>query len=381
MKKFCFSLLLVFPILVFGQLRNADVYKLPEMGKENIRENINIPGFDGYEVLKCDFHIHTVFSDGRVWPDMRVNEAWQQGLDAIAITDHIEYRPFKDMVIGDLNESYKIAKAHADYLGFIVIKGAEVTREKPIGHLNALFINDANKLDQEDPVDALREAKKQGAFIMWNHPGWPDDKSTLYSIHEQLLKDKVIDGVECFNFLEYYPIAFDYANKYNLAYMGNSDIYNLVTETYGGEKLARPITLVFSSERSEEGVKEALFARRTAILFNGVLAGKEDILRRLFLASVHLRMIENNSGYTELCNTSDLNYILLINNFQYNLPANKTIRLQLPKEGKIIVGNCYTGKDSKLEFKIRVDRKLIHYEIVWEKIAPIGDSNKFVYRS
>ena len=64
MKKFCFSLLLVFPILVFGQLRNADVYKLPEMGKENIRENINIPGFDGYEVLKCDFHIHTVFSDG-----------------------------------------------------------------------------------------------------------------------------------------------------------------------------------------------------------------------------------------------------------------------------------------------------------------------------
>ena len=40
MKKFCFSLLLVFPILVFGQLRNADVYKLPEMGKENIRENI-----------------------------------------------------------------------------------------------------------------------------------------------------------------------------------------------------------------------------------------------------------------------------------------------------------------------------------------------------
>lgn len=162
MKKFCFSLLLVFPILVFGQLRNADVYKLPEMGKENIRENINIPGFDGYEVLKCDFHIHTVFSDGRVWPDMRVNEAWQQGLDAIAITDHIEYRPFKDMVIGDLNESYKIAKAHADYLGFIVIKGAEVTREKPIGHLNALFINDANKLDQEDPVDALREAKSKG---------------------------------------------------------------------------------------------------------------------------------------------------------------------------------------------------------------------------
>lgn len=81
MKKFCFSLLLVFPILVFGQLRNADVYKLPEMGKENIRENINIPGFDGYEVLKCDFHIHTVFSDGESMaghasPMRRGNKGW-----------------------------------------------------------------------------------------------------------------------------------------------------------------------------------------------------------------------------------------------------------------------------------------------------------------
>ena len=350
MKKYYFSLLILIPTLLFGQLRNDDVYKLPEMGKENIRENINIPGFDGYETLKCDFHIHTIFSDGKVWPDMRVNEAWQQGLDAIAITDHIEYRPFKDKVLGDLNESYNIAKAHADYLGFILIKGAEVTRNKPIGHLNALFINDANKLDVEDPVKALQEARNQGAFIMWNHPGWPDDKSTLYPIHEELLKDKMIDGIEAFNFLEYYPIAFDYANKYNLAYMGNSDIHNLITETYGGEKLARPLTLVFSSERSEKGIREALFAKRTAILFNESLAGKDELLRKLFNASVNIRKIENNSGYTELSNTSDLNFILLIDNYRYHLAPNKTIRQKLPEAGKVIVENCHTGKDSKLEY-------------------------------
>jgi histidinol phosphatase-like PHP family hydrolase len=80
-----------------------------------------------------------------------VNEAWQQGLDAIAITDHIEYRPYKNQVLGDLNESYQIAKNRADQIGFIVIKGAEITRAKPLGHLNALFINDANKLDVKDP--------------------------------------------------------------------------------------------------------------------------------------------------------------------------------------------------------------------------------------
>lgn len=352
MKKIIFISLLLFPVLLSAQLRNTDVYKLPEMGKENIRENINIPGFDGYEVLKCDFHIHTLFSDGKVWPDVRINEAWQQGLDAIAITDHIEYRPFKGQVLGDLNESYNIAKGHADYMGFILVKGIEVTREKPLGHLNALFINDANKLDLENPLDALKEAKKQGAFIMWNHPGWPDDKSTLYPVHEQLLKDKMIDGIECFNFLEYYPLTFDYANKYDLAYMGNSDIHGLITETYGGEKMARPITLVLASERSEKGLKEALFAKRTAILFNGELAGRADILKKLFQAAVHVRDLSNNSGYVELCNSSDISYVLIVNNYQYTLPANKTIRLHLPESCILTIGNCHVGSNANLKIAL-----------------------------
>ena len=352
MKKYCLNLLFFFPVLLFGQLRNDDVYKLPEMSKESVRDNIDIPGFDGYEALKCDFHIHTVFSDGKVWPDVRVNEAWQQGLDAIAITDHIEYRPFKGKVLGDLNESYNIAKGCADYLDFILIKGAEITRDKPIGHLNALFINDANKLDLADPVDAIREAKKQGAFIMWNHPGWPDDKSTLYPIHEQLLKEHLIDGIETFNFLEYYPLTFDYANKYDLCYMGNSDIHDPITITYGGERLSRPLTLVFSSERSENGIREALFAKRTAVLFNGRLAGKDEILRKLFFASVHVRKIENGSGYTELSNNSDLQFSLLVDNYRYCLIPHKTIRLKLLETGKIIIENCYTGKDSHLEISL-----------------------------
>lgn len=352
MKKYFLLWFLFCSGVVFGQLRNSDVFKMPEMGRENVRENIDIPGFDGYETLKCDFHIHTVFSDGKVWPDLRVNEAWQQGLDAIAITDHIEYRPYKNQVLGDLNESYQIAKNRADQIGFIVIKGAEITRAKPLGHLNALFINDANKLDVKDPVEAIREAKSQGAFIMWNHPGWPDDKSTLYPIHEQLLKDQLIDGIETFNFLEYYPVTFDYANRYNLAYMGNSDIHHLITEAYGGEKLARPLTLVFASERSEKGIKEALFARRTAVWFHGYLAGRDEVLRKLFNASVQIRQTGLKSGTTEWKNSSDLTFTLLVNGFRYSLPPKKTLRVELPESGKVIVENCLTGKDTKLELSL-----------------------------
>ncbi len=57
------------------------------------RHEIDIPDLKGYQTLKCDFHIHTVFSDGLVWPTVRVDEAYREGLDAIALTEHIEYRP------------------------------------------------------------------------------------------------------------------------------------------------------------------------------------------------------------------------------------------------------------------------------------------------
>lgn len=52
------------------------------------RNKINMPDVLGFKTLKCDFHSHTIFSDGDVWPSYRVEEAWRDGLDAIAITDH-----------------------------------------------------------------------------------------------------------------------------------------------------------------------------------------------------------------------------------------------------------------------------------------------------
>ena len=51
---------------------------------------IEFPNIPGYLTLKCDLHMHTVFSDGSVWPDIRVEEAVKDGLDAIATTEHLE---------------------------------------------------------------------------------------------------------------------------------------------------------------------------------------------------------------------------------------------------------------------------------------------------
>ena len=98
MKRLISLLFLAAPLVAAAQMSNDDVHKYDHRNQSQYRTEINIPGFDGYQTLKCDFHIHTVFSDGSVWPSVRVQEAWQEGLDAIAITDHLEYRPHKDIV-------------------------------------------------------------------------------------------------------------------------------------------------------------------------------------------------------------------------------------------------------------------------------------------
>ena len=76
---------------------------------------IDFPDVPGYETLKVDLHIHTVFSDGDVWPTVRVEEAVRDGLDAVAMTDHLEYQPHQDDIPHpNRNRSFEIAQAAAD---------------------------------------------------------------------------------------------------------------------------------------------------------------------------------------------------------------------------------------------------------------------------
>jgi len=49
---------------------------------------LTYPDIDGFLTLKTDLHQHTVFSDGNVWPTIRVQEALRENLDAISLTEH-----------------------------------------------------------------------------------------------------------------------------------------------------------------------------------------------------------------------------------------------------------------------------------------------------
>ncbi len=282
------------------------------------RKVIKVPDIPGYRTLKCDFHTHTIFSDGTVWPTIRVEEAWKEGLDAISITDHIEYRPHSKDVQADHNRSWEIAEPLAKNLNILLIKGAEITRSMPPGHFNALFIRNANLLERENVFDALREARDQGAFIIWNHPGWKaqqPDTMLWWEEHTRLLQNNMMHGIEVFNFNEFYPEAIEWARKNKLAIIASTDIHEPITMAYDLTTSHRPMTLVFSKSRTEGGIREALFSRRTVAYFNNTLIGRAGLLEPLFFASLNISkspgtLMNGNTKRIELLNHSDIDYEL-----------------------------------------------------------------------
>ena len=243
------------------------------------RSRPSFPKIGEYEVMLCDFHTHTIFSDGLVWPDIRVSEAWTEGLDAIAITDHIEYRPYKKYTNNDHNTSYEIAKEAADKVGLILIKGSEITRtQSTMGHFNALFLNDSNPVDVKDPKESLRAAKAQGAYIIWNHPGWAVDSTYIRDFQKEVLDEGLIDGIEVFNNTEFYPRSMKWALERNLAMIAASDAHGSI-EKGQMERLGilRPLTIVLTKERTIEGIREGLQSGRTLALFHNIIAAKREL--------------------------------------------------------------------------------------------------------
>ncbi len=285
---------------------------------------ITFPDIPGYKTLICDFHQHTVFSDGDVWPTIRVWEALADGLDAISITDHLEYQPHEeDIPHPDRNRVYQIALEAAKDRDLLVINGAEITRELPPGHANAIFLPDVNKLVGLDSMEVFREAKRQGAYVIWNHPHWyaqsPHGTAALTKMHKQMLKEGLIQAIEVVNEHSYSDEALKIAIDNKLTIMGASDIHDMIEWQFnlkdGGH---RPVTLVFATEKTEEALRDALQSGRTVVWFDNTLIGKKEYLVPLVQQSLFIRqtqVMESYNGKSTVIsvyieNKSDVDYIL-----------------------------------------------------------------------
>lgn len=306
---------------------------------------IRFPDLPGFRTLSCDLHMHTVFSDGSVWPDIRVQEALRDSLDVIAITEHLEYQPHGDDIPHpDRNRAYAIAEQAARAHDLLVIPGAEITRRMPPGHSNAIFIQDANTLQTTDSIAAFREARRQGAFTFWNHPDWlgqnDDGIARMTPTHEYLIREGLLHGIEVVNDLTWSEEALQLALDYNLTIIGTSDIHGLVDWQYevpqGGH---RPVTLVFATERSTAAVKEALFARRTVVWYDHLLIGREEWMSLLLRASIEVEKASyrgpSSVAEVTIRNHSDADFMLLQTS-DFTFQQHEDF-IQLPANGEVVL--------------------------------------------
>lgn len=334
-RLFCALLAVLLPLQVAGQHDHRH------------SRLIEFPDVPGYETMKVDLHIHTVFSDGSVWPDIRVEEAIRDGLDAVAMTDHLEYQPHQeDIPHPDRNRSYQIAREEAGNNDLIVINGSEITRSMPPGHSNAVFVEDANRLLEDDVMTVFREAEEQDAFTFWNHPMWtsqrPSGIAELTDLHRELIQKGLLDGIEVANHTTYSAEALQIALDHDLTILGTSNIHGLIDWDYevhdGGH---RPITLAFVNERSKEGLKNALVERRTAVWFDDILIGREEQVVPLVGASLEIVgatyqddtsvldvMIENTSEASYILDSRD-DYTFHARTDMVTIEPHQTVRLQV----------------------------------------------------
>ncbi len=343
---------------------------------------LNYPDIEGYKTLKTDLHQHTVFSDGSVWPTIRVEEALRENLDAISLTEHLEYQPHAaDIPHPDRNRSFELAKAmeEADEHGLLIVHGSEITRSEPVGHSNAIFISDANPLLHDKAEDAFAAAKKQNAFVFWNHPAWhrqsPKGTPILSDFQKARIKNGELHGIEVINSVDYSEETLKLALELNLTIMGTSDIHGLIDWDYTEKGNHRPITLVFAKDKSIESLREALFAGRTVAVYNDLLVGKEEFLKPLLQASIEVIKAEylpdtqvlkvelKNSSSSDLLFENQMAYTFYDSSPVFEIPAGATETLlikTLEKKSSIILKlkalGCFTAPKVQpvIEWKILV---------------------------
>ena len=208
---------------------NKDINRHSIRYSRGARTEIVLPQVNGYNIYKADLHTHSAFSDGSVLPEYRVKEAWIDGLDVMAVTEHIEYRRQESKMLEyledyakkgeqidnwdiinkpadkkgirvDLNYAVELSQKAAAQYGLLIIPGTEITRNpQQIGHYNALFTTDNNAIYDADPLQSFRNAKAQGALIQHNHPGWQRKSIDMPEFEVKAYAEGLIDGIEVMN--------------------------------------------------------------------------------------------------------------------------------------------------------------------------------------
>ncbi len=356
-----------------------------------VRTNFILPTVDGLNCYTADLHVHTYFSDGEVSPEERVKEAWIDGLDILAITDHIEtrrqertwlkflkgYSPDKKGfdpintrcsrgvhadergIVSDLNLSVELArKAAFGYPEITIIKGTEISREpEHIGHYCALFTKDNNIIYSTDDAQTIRNARAQGALITHNHPGWERLSTAYTEFEKKIYAEGLIDGIEVTNGKDFYPEIVRRAVEKKLYMVSATDIHATTASIFGKQNFYRDMTLIFATDKSEEALRKAFTERKTLGYCGGYIIGEESLLKKFFLASVTASAAGTSKKGDKivLTNHTSFDYVLKHNGRVWQLPAMQSIVIPLlGKEPVFSVENTYHVDEQHLVVKLEI---------------------------
>ncbi len=348
---------------------------------------IVFPDTTSYQTLVFDPHTHSVFSDGHVWPRIRVGEAFRDGLDALAITEHLEYQPhIADIPHPDRNRAYEDAVQAASHSDLIIVPGAEITRDMPASHMNALFILDANELYwvpksaepynsrvftdtalQWPPQNAVKAANEQGAFVFWNHAWWtkdfPNGIPSVSDFHLNNIRDGLLHGIEIANGEDYSEEAFQIALDNGLTLIGSSDVHNLVDWDYQPHKGGhRPVTLVLASERTTDSMKEAMFGRRTVVWFKNLLIGRAQHLNPLLEACLSL----HDASYTP----KDILTVSITNKSDADFQLRNLSPFGFHDQGDLITVAQHSTQRFMVKTGLRIESIVLEFEVLNAYTAP-----------
>jgi predicted metal-dependent phosphoesterase TrpH len=213
--------------------------------------------------LRGDFHIHTLYSDGRSTPVEMLIRARELGLDVAVITDHNSYEASIEGIEAQENLG----------LNLITMPGEEVSGPNwhilSIGADAAIYdLSTAAFTDQDiDPgsYEALRWAieatQAHGGRAYLAHPYWAVERGyhLPLPIYERVLSEGILDGLELLGDVRYENNVRSLARYLDFRAAGgtipilsNSDTHR-TDHTYGTYW-----TLILAHELSAEGVLDAI---------------------------------------------------------------------------------------------------------------------------
>ena len=317
MKKLFIALLLLALCSSDAMAQKKEVVRRRFFTIDQNRTEIITPKVKGFNCYKADLHVHTIYSDGDVTPRERIREAWYDGLDIIAITDHLGARRYEKYmlkalrkynedekpypyahagkigrVMVDFNAVYEEAdKEAAKYPDLLYIHGTEISRTQSTGSdYNALFVKDIEAVFDKDPYQCIRNARAQGALITHNHPVIKRDKCVMTEFEKNAMEQGLFDGIEIVNGNTFYPPIMRRAVDNNLYMVGATDTHHPISAVFKELGIFRTMTLILAKENTEKAIKDALKKRRTLVYCGGNIMGEEQWLKPFFDASLTCRL-------------------------------------------------------------------------------------------